>query len=130
MSKRAVEDFVNLYELLLLAGAPVAVAKAKVCELYSPPRVAAEAARWPRLGPVPGSTFDLQEDAHGARWDFLKASDRQRARQQIEAERPFLVVGSPPCTRFSALMRINRSRMNSQEYARRLVEARVLLGIA
>ena len=70
MPKGVAEDFVNLCELLLISGAPVAVAKAKVCELFSPPRVAAEAARLPRPGPVPGSTFDLQEDAHRGQVGF------------------------------------------------------------
>ena len=95
MPRGVASDFVNVYELLLISGAPVAEAKKKVCELFSPPRVTQQAARYPRMGSIPGLTFDLVEDAHGRSWDFLRESDRREARRLIEAEKPYLVVGSP-----------------------------------
>ena len=39
---------------------------------------------------------------NGAPWDFSLASDRQLARSMIETEKPTWVIGSPPCTFFSA----------------------------
>ena len=50
------------------------------------------------MGLVPGATFDLCEDEFGVTYDVLKAADRQRIRTRVARDRPFLVVGSPPCT--------------------------------
>ena len=79
---------------------------------------------------VGGSTFDLRCDANGVAWDFRKAADRQRAREQIRREEPFLVVGSPPCTEFSSVQNLNRRRFSAEEARRRRAEARILLGFA
>ena len=95
MPKAVASDFANVYELLLVHGVPVCEAKARVCELFSPPRVTAMARRLPRLGSTAGSTFDLFEDANGVAWDFRRAEDRRRARSIIEQEEPYLVIGSP-----------------------------------
>ena len=74
-----------------------------MAELYSPPRVTAELGRLPNMSLVAGSTFDLRADVHGRAWDFTKAQDRHEARARIAAEKPYMVIGSPPCTAFSAL---------------------------
>eukprot|EP00974_Lingulodinium_polyedra_P096957 9396305-Lingulodinium_polyedra.AAC.1 len=120
MPKGVAKDFVNLYELFLISGASVGDAKAKVCELFSPPRVTAEATRLPKLGVIAGATFDLREDRYGKKWNFLREDDRRRARQQINAEKPYFVVGSPPCTYFSVLAQWNRFRMGPEVYRRKL----------
>ena len=73
------------------------VAKLKVSELFSPPRVVSEIAGLPELGLAPGSTFDLRSDSEGNSWDFLRAGDRDRARLQIQKDKPFLIIGSLPC---------------------------------
>ena len=130
MPKHVAEDFVNVYELFLINGASPSDARAKVCELFSPPRVTAEAQRLPILEIIPGSTFDLRADRHGRTWNFLLESDRKRAKKQIMKEKPFLVVGSPPCTYFSRLMELNRHRMDPAAFQRALGEARVLLDFA
>ena len=79
---------------------------------------------------VGGSTFDLRRDANGVAWDFTKAADRERARRQIRREKPFLVVGSPPCTEFSSVQNLNRRFFTEEEARRRWAEATTLLGFA
>ena len=97
--RRQVDDLLLLYALNGVAAA--AAAKA-IAELYSPPRVTAELQkirrRCPGMGLAPGATFDLCEDEFGATYDVLKAADRQRIRARVSRDKPFLVVGSPPCT--------------------------------
>ena len=47
-------------------------------------------------------------------WDFSLASDRKRAIEDIRKNRPFLVVGSPPCTMFSVLQGLNLYRNGAE----------------
>ena len=79
---------------------------------------------------VGGSCFDLRCDANGVAWDFRKSADRERARAQIRREKPFLVVGSPPCTEFSSVQNLNRRHFSAAEARRRRAEAMTLLGFA
>ena len=90
-------------------------AAAKVAELYSPPRVTAELGRLPYMSLVGGPTFDLRCDANGVTSEFRRAADRRRAREQIKRERPFLVVGSPPCTQFCSTQSLNHGRVGADE---------------
>ena len=47
--------------------------------------------------------FDLRTSKmSGEPWDFSKASDRKLARNIVEEDKPTWVIGSPPCTFFSA----------------------------
>merc|ERR1712242_175486 len=118
------------YELLLVTGVSRGDAAAKVSELFSPPRVTAELGRLPHMSLVGGSCFDLRRDANGVAGDFRKSEDRERARAQIRREKPFLVVGSPPCTEFSAVQSLNRQHFSAAEARRRRAEAMTLLGFA
>ena len=97
--RREVDDLLLLYALTGVADEPAVKA---ISELYSPPRVTAELKayrrRCPGMGLAPGATFDLCEDEHGVAYDALKASDRQRIRDRVERDKPFIVVGSPCCT--------------------------------
>ena len=102
------------------------MAKLKVSELFSHPRVVSEIAGLPELGLAPGSTFDLRSDPEGNSWDFLKAGGRDRARLQIQNHKPFLIIGSPPCTCYSPLMTLNKHRMDPRVYKRKLAEAKIL----
>ena len=77
-----------------------------------------------------GATFDLRCDANGVDWDIRLKADRQRAREQIRQERPFLLVGSPPCTDFCTAQALNRGRFGPEELRRRRAEAMTLLGFA
>ena len=66
-----------------------------VSEVYSPERVALEAAK---LGLEPGQSMDLQNG-----WDFNKAADRKRAEEHQDKDDPLVLIGSPMCTMFSKL---------------------------
>lgn len=88
---------------------------------------AAELGRLPILSLGPGSTFDLRSNRDGANWDFRKSSDRKEARRRIEVERPYLVIGSPPCAQ---RIGTNVRGVSPEEGRRRKAEARVLLNFA
>jgi hypothetical protein len=111
----------------------VKVGPAAVAELYSPPRVTAALPR-PSAhasGLVAGSTFDLIADESGVAWDFTRPSDRRRAWDRLRAEKPYLVVGSPPCTMYSRLqVNLNAQKMDKARWESRLREAEVLLTFA
>ena len=96
MPKEVAKDCSAVYDMFVMHGASPGEAKAKVCELYSPPRVTAQIDQMPNLNLCGGSTFDLRVDRFGNSWDFLKETDRRRCRAQIEKEKPYLVIGSPP----------------------------------
>jgi hypothetical protein len=121
----------TLYELFLVHGSSASAAAAKIVELYSPPRVTKELSSMPMLPLSAGSTFDLRRGADGRSWDFTKASDRAAALRQIRAERPALVIGSPPCTMFSRLnINLNAKKIGAGEWARRRAEGMVHLRFA
>ena len=42
-------------------------------------------------------------------WDFTKSEHRRRAWKQIQAEDPFCIIGSPPCTMFSMLQELTKA---------------------
>ena len=66
-----------------------------LADVFSPPHIA-DAAK--EMGLAPGESMDLL-----SKWDFDKTADRKRAIAYIKESRPFLVVGTPPCTLFSVL---------------------------
>ena len=61
--------------------------------------------------------FDLRTlKPNGEAWDFSKSSDRRLAKQMIEDEKPTWLIGSPPCTFFSAWKQgINYKRMSPEK---------------
>ena len=107
---------------------------AAMAELFSPPRVTATLPRpsaYNTAELVAGSTFDLHADVDGVAWDFSKPGDRQRAIARIRTEKPFLVVGSPPCTMFSRLnVNLNSHKVGKVEWDKRWRAAEVLLTFA
>ena len=125
----------ELLQLYALNGVRDAAANRAVAELYSPPRVTAELKRRHRLVPgmalVPGATFDLEEDENGQSYDVLKAADRQRIRDRVIRDEPFIVIGSPKCTDYSSLtVNLQHPKMTEVELRRRLVEREVMLRFA
>ena len=96
MPEETAKEYLNLYELFLVQGVARGVAKAKVAELFSPPRISEEIRRLPNLGIVGGMTYDLFEGADGRTFDFRRAADRAQVRREISEQRPFMFVGSPP----------------------------------
>lgn len=119
--------------LYLIRGESDNDAGKKVSELFSPPRVNRELRKSPAGGGITaGTSFDMIMDTEsGESWDFRLPQDRRRCWQRLEAEKPWLVIGSPPCTAFSALnIGLNFPKMDPKEAARRQAEGRMLLGFA
>ena len=82
-------------------------------------------------GLAPGATFDLRVDEHGLSYDVLKTTDRQRIRERLDRERPWLVVGSPPCVDWGIFnQNLDLRRMTESEVRRRMVIAEVQLRFA
>ena len=122
----------KLLDVFLIHGADPGLARLKVSELFSPPRVTALLGTVPDLSALaPGSTFDLRMDRNGKSWDFLRADHRREVRRRIEQEDPYLVVGSPPCTDFSILFKnLNSKKMDPTIVTQRRIKAEVLLRFA
>ena len=118
----------GLFELSLIAGLTHDESKDLVTELFSVPRVTKLISRASTLGR--GLTFDLKGDSCGRVWDFLRAEDRREALRQIQEQQPYIVIGSPPCTPFSQLQRLNKNRVTPEAWRRGQVEGRVLLDFA
>ena len=78
---------------------------ADITEVFSLPRIAAAAKE---MGLLPGESIDLLTVRH-----FSKSADRQKAIQQIREQKPFLVVGSPPCTLFSGPHGLNKHKLGA-----------------
>ena len=102
------------------------VAAIDVAEVYSPPRVA-QVAR--EMGFRGGWSLDLTTSESGGRqWDFNQLEMRNRAARLILKDRPLLLIGSPMCTVYSCMNRINHARMSPEEvkesfkYARKHLE--------
>ena len=70
--------------------------KADVTELFGPGRFTSEAIAFKLL---PGTAFDLRTG-----WDLSQERDQQRCWQQLHAELPEFIVGSPMCAPFSTAM--------------------------
>ena len=85
-----------------------------VAEVFSPPRIAQEAGLRKYGGKVlrPGWSLDLtmREQGTGKAWDFSKEEMRKKAMKLARESKPFLVIGSPPCTAFSKLQNLNANR--------------------
>lgn len=89
------------------------IANMDVAEFYSPPRVT-ELAR--RMGLKAGWSVDLTTtDSDGRAWDFNEVEMRNRAVREVLVDKPLLLIGSPMCTVYSAMNRINHSRMTKEE---------------
>ena len=66
-----------------------------VLEVFSPPRVSAEAAKF---GLVAGDAMDLTTG-----WGFTRQGHRLEAERRLGQQKPFVLIGSPTCTAFSQL---------------------------
>ena len=70
-----------------------------VSEIYSAPRVTKALKLMPSMELVPGFALDLSgEGENGNSWDFTRPDMRAKARALLLEEKPFLLIGSPPCT--------------------------------
>ena len=91
-------NMVDALEMKILAKVLMGV---DLTEVYSPERIARVCMKYNLKA---GSSMDLLTG-----YDFTKPEDRRRAWEKIKREEPMLVVGSPPCTLFSALQELNKS---------------------
>ena len=82
-----------------------------VSEIFSPKRVTKTAAK---IGLNPGSAFDLNEvdPTDGKPWNFNDRNKCEKAFETIKQEKPYLLIGSPPCRAFNSLFQSNVSRMD------------------
>ena len=79
-----------------------------VSEVYSPPRVVTVAAA---AGLRAGFSLDLTvPKPEGGVWDFSRRSCRDAALKLTREQRPYLLIGSPPCTAWSNLQNLNACR--------------------
>ena len=102
--------------------------KGAVCEIYSPPRVVPVAGA---AGLPMGWSLDLTtEDSQGRPWDFDQAEVRARCRKLVRDSKPAVIIGSPMCTWFSALQKMNRKHMDPLEWSRQRVRAIMHLAFA
>ena len=75
-------------------------------------------------GLVAGTTFDLRPNSDGDAYDLLDPKDRAKVRSIIRTEKPYLVIGSPPCTEFTQMQQNwNHWRMQPDEVKRKLIQA-------
>ena len=117
MPSDVAKDFINIYELLLIQGASRGIARAKVAELFSPPRITEEIRRLPNLTIEGGQTYDHFADKNGRSWDFLKVADRKAVRKEIEEQKPFFAIGSPPCTPIQLFALLQQTQEELQKEA-------------
>ena len=84
---------------------------ADVVELYSQPRIAQEAAiqKYGGTDLMAGWRLDLsmRDPEANAPWDFSRKSMQDTVRKMVLGSKPFMLVGSPPCTPFSRLQELN-----------------------
>ena len=89
-----------------------------VAEIYSQPRVAAEAAvmKFGKRSIKPGWSLDITmpDPEDGMPWDLSKECKRRRLRELINTTEPYFLIGSPPCTPFSNLQNLNAKRRDPE----------------
>ena len=117
--EEALEDNVRILEVLAHLGANPRsyrrersrAVKALVSEIYSAPRVTAAAKLLPGLGVLPGFAYDLtttNKDGHN--WDFTVEAMRKEARDEVIANEPMFLIGSPACTNYCTWQALNAQR--------------------
>ena len=90
-----------------------------ISDRFIPERVTARAKR---MGLKPGFSIDLTNG-----WDLTKTAHRSEVARKVLEERPYLVIGSPPCTMLSNMQRMNWARMDAEQVKTRMAEAMTLL---
>ena len=80
-----------------------------VAEIHSQPRVCQEAGE---AHLTPGWSLDLtmKDPATGKAWDLSVPSVQSRVKKLVRDTKPYCIIGSPPCTPFSPLQEISRSK--------------------
>eukprot|EP00969_Alexandrium_andersonii_P125278 5538434-Alexandrium_andersonii.AAC.1 len=68
------------------------------------------AERRPRKRALPAGALDLRPGPGGQSWNFDFPGDRERAIRFVASRKPFLLIGSPPCTDWCGLMPMSITR--------------------
>ena len=93
---------------------------ADVSEVYSQPRIAQEAVLKTFGGTIvrPGWSLDLTMDdpLTGQPWDLGKGEVRARVKKLVAESKPFMLIGSPPCTMFSTLQNLSKAKRNEKKF--------------
>ncbi|MBN71658.1 MAG: hypothetical protein CME32_20555 [Gimesia sp.] len=101
---------------------------ADVSELFSQPRIAQEAAirEYDGMKLVPGWSLDLTrtDPTTNKPWDLSKPEVRTRVRKLVKDTKPFVVIGSPPCTMFTSLQNLSKNRRDKAKFERKFEEAK------
>ena len=112
-------------EVMYLCSLLKEVAKrGKVAEIFSPPRVAAQAQV---VGLHPGFSVDLAtQRPDGKHWDLSKDSHVKDLMEIVDFEKPAFLGGSPPCGPFSVLQNMvdTQANVSQEKRAQRLSEGR------
>ena len=99
-----------------------------VAEVYSRPRVVQEAALrsydGTRLEPGWSLDLTLNDPTTGRPWDLSCPKVQSRVKKMVVETRPFLLVGSPPCTMFSTLQALNKNKRDKKQWDRDMEAAR------
>ena len=97
-----------------------------VVEIYSKLRIAQEAGLQKRFKMKPGWSLDLTLDdpLTGKLWDLRKSEVRRRLREFVRTTKPFMLIGSPPCTAFSILQNLRRQDRDPVRMAQELEDAK------
>ena len=99
-----------------------------IAEIYSPPRIVQEASMQTYYGMQlrPGWSLDLtrKDPATQEPWDFTKTACRERAMNLVQKSKPYMLIGSPPCTAFSALQHINKGRRPAEVIRKEIAAGR------
>ena len=111
----------DVFSQKLLGSIGYFQAKTVISEIYSPPRVTAEVARSKNEFLTPGLAFDItvNDPDDGQPWDFNVRAKREKAREILRKQRPYLIIGSPMCTAFSSWQYLNEARLGHSEKARK-----------
>ena len=101
---------------------------ADVAEVYSQPRITQEAALRTYGGTTlrPGWSLDLtlNDPLTGQPWDFNKKEVRARVRGLVRDSKPFMLIGSPPCTMFSTLQNLSKAKRDEEKFNQKMEVAK------
>ena len=98
-----------------------------VVELFSQPRIAQEAAirRYDGVQLRAGWSLDLtmRDPETGLPWDLSVRETQDKVRKMVREGKPFMLIGSPPCTALSQLQGLNNHKRDPAVVKRELQQA-------
>lgn len=104
-----------------------------VCELYSPPRIVAEAGMrtFGNIKLRPGWSLDLTQvdPDDGKPWDLRGKGKVQKLWALIKSGKSYCIICSPPCTMYRTLQNLNKKHWTKEQYQDRFDKARAHIRI-